>query len=778
MRRLRLGNIGSRFCRVLRDLGERLCETAEPVPSHQNRVGLGLMTLEQRRVLAAPVAVDDVYLFDPTTSSSYAVPFDTGVLANDSDGDNDPLDAVLIDPPLDGQLFLDPDGGFEYIPGQSFSGFDFFTYVADDGVDISNLAFVTIETTSGSTSPPPPPNSGGPPPTTSPGTTPPSSFQVDTFEDTPIFIEGLSIGPFGSSPSVDFVAQLSVDTAFLPEGGLLFFGTLDGLTILDGGDGTGFIEFSGSEEDINAALDTLVFLPALDFSGLDHIQFDYRSQSAAFQASGSTVVDIDVEAVADEPILLVPDPIVYIEPGQPFPIPIDAFSFDIDGSEDVFVVVSDVPEELELSLGFERPREPGTFVLRDGDWLFLDAILEPGGPESFDLTITAFAVERDNNDVASESYTVEVARMSPDTPPPPPHHDDPFFDDDFFDDDFYGDDFYDDDFLLNDDFFEDGFIGPPPPGFFFDPFFFDPFFDFDNPDQPSPLAFDVNAGGPTDSGGGGRPSSGGSRNFRPARHSGPRHQATHHGHHAPPPKGHDKPVATQTLGLVSNLRPQEIGRRNESLLRPPSQRGHQPIAGVTADTNHEEITTYHNEEAGLYARSLDARGDTLEDVRLPDQLADDYSRFLKFLRELPNGDYLVYFRQSGQTLDQAALRERLLEVRVVNGRLNPNADEFKPAGELSRDDGDQPRSDRDSVDKTADPKTVPALKPSARIDAAESAPLDPPVSGWIGLGVASQLARIAHKLRSQRDQSYENFALESSGRGRKFRRRANRSNAS
>lgn len=757
MRRLRLGNIGPRIHRLLRDFGERLCDSPEPVPSHQTRVGLGLMELEQRRVLAAPVAIDDSYLFDPATSTSYIVPFDMGVLANDFDEDNDPLNAVLVDPPFDGQLFLNPDGSFEYIPGRNFSGFDSFTYMADDGIEFSNLAFVTIETSSGSTSPPP-------------TTSPPSSFQVDTFEDTLTFIGGLSIGPFGSSPGVDFVAQLSVDTGSLPDGGLLFFGSLNGLTVLDGGDGTGFIEFSGSEQDINAALDTLAFLPALDFSGLDHLQFNYQSQAAAFPASGSTIVDIDVEAVADEPLLLVPDPIVYIDPGHPFPVPIDASSFDIDGSEDVFVVLSGVPEELDLSLGFERPGEPGTFDLQNEDWLFLDAIVQPGGPESFNLTITAVAVERDNNDSASVTYTVEVVRLPNDTPPP--HQDDPFFSDPFYHDPFFNDPFFDDPFFDNDDFLGPAFGSP----FFDDPFFVDPFFDFDNPDLPPPPVFNVNAGGPT--GAGGPNAVGGSSNFRTVQHSGPGNRAVASGQTAPSSTGNRGPVATQSLGLVSNLRPQEIGRRNESLLRPSAQRGHQPIAGVTADTNREEITTYHNEETGLYARSLNSRGDAVEDVRLPDQLADDYSRFLKFLRELPNGDYLVYFRQSGQTLDQAALRQRLLEVRVVNGRLNPKADEFKPAGELSQGDGDPQRPETDSVNTEPEPKTAPAPKPVERINAAESVPLDPPVSGLIGVGVASQLARMARTLRSQRDQNYESFAKEGSRRGRKFRRRTNRSKAS
>jgi protein-disulfide isomerase len=68
----------------------------------------------------------------------------SGVLNNDTDGDGDTLAALLVDPPTDGTLQLNSDGSFTYTPDTGFSGIDTFTYQADDGVESSLPATVTI----------------------------------------------------------------------------------------------------------------------------------------------------------------------------------------------------------------------------------------------------------------------------------------------------------------------------------------------------------------------------------------------------------------------------------------------------------------------------------------------------------------------------------------------------------------------------------------------------------------------------------------------------------
>ena len=68
----------------------------------------------------------------------------TGVLGNDTDGDNDPLTAELITDVSHGTLTLNANGSFTYEPAANFYGTDAFTYRAFDGIDYSELATVTI----------------------------------------------------------------------------------------------------------------------------------------------------------------------------------------------------------------------------------------------------------------------------------------------------------------------------------------------------------------------------------------------------------------------------------------------------------------------------------------------------------------------------------------------------------------------------------------------------------------------------------------------------------
>ena len=52
--------------------------------------------------------------------------------------------AVLVDDVSHGTLTLNADGSFDYTPAADWFGEDTFTYKADDGTALSNLATVTI----------------------------------------------------------------------------------------------------------------------------------------------------------------------------------------------------------------------------------------------------------------------------------------------------------------------------------------------------------------------------------------------------------------------------------------------------------------------------------------------------------------------------------------------------------------------------------------------------------------------------------------------------------
>jgi len=88
-----------------------------------------------------PVAVDDMYQAIEEQTLTVAAP---GVLTNDTDDEDDPLTASLVDDVEHGTLTLASDGSFVYTPEPDYYGEDTFTYVANDGYGDSEPATVTI----------------------------------------------------------------------------------------------------------------------------------------------------------------------------------------------------------------------------------------------------------------------------------------------------------------------------------------------------------------------------------------------------------------------------------------------------------------------------------------------------------------------------------------------------------------------------------------------------------------------------------------------------------
>jgi VCBS repeat-containing protein len=99
------------------------------------------ITVSLPHVNAVPVAVDDAY--DATEDTDLIV-VAAGITGNDSDGDLDPLTAVVVTAPAHGTLALDPSGAFRYTPAANYFGPDAFTYLVTDGFADSNLATVSI----------------------------------------------------------------------------------------------------------------------------------------------------------------------------------------------------------------------------------------------------------------------------------------------------------------------------------------------------------------------------------------------------------------------------------------------------------------------------------------------------------------------------------------------------------------------------------------------------------------------------------------------------------
>jgi VCBS repeat-containing protein len=90
----------------------------------------------------APTAAADAY--EAMEDEPLSVGAADGVLANDSDPEQNALQASLVTGPANGQLRLNSDGSFVYTPAATFHGQDSFTYQASDGELVSTPATVTI----------------------------------------------------------------------------------------------------------------------------------------------------------------------------------------------------------------------------------------------------------------------------------------------------------------------------------------------------------------------------------------------------------------------------------------------------------------------------------------------------------------------------------------------------------------------------------------------------------------------------------------------------------
>jgi len=91
----------------------------------------------------APTAVADSYATEEDTPLTKTAA--EGVLANDTDPENNTLTAVLVSGPSGDPAFtLNSDGSFTYTPNANFNGTDSFVYKANDGQADSNTVTVTI----------------------------------------------------------------------------------------------------------------------------------------------------------------------------------------------------------------------------------------------------------------------------------------------------------------------------------------------------------------------------------------------------------------------------------------------------------------------------------------------------------------------------------------------------------------------------------------------------------------------------------------------------------
>jgi VCBS repeat-containing protein len=104
--------------------------------------GTATVTIDVTAAGDAPAANGDSYHTNQDTPLTVEAP---GVLANDSDADDDALAAALVSGPAHGSLTLNRDGSLSYTPNADYSGSDSFSYRTSDGGLESDPVTVTIE---------------------------------------------------------------------------------------------------------------------------------------------------------------------------------------------------------------------------------------------------------------------------------------------------------------------------------------------------------------------------------------------------------------------------------------------------------------------------------------------------------------------------------------------------------------------------------------------------------------------------------------------------------
>jgi VCBS repeat-containing protein len=102
---------------------------------------LATVTIQINAANDAPQAVANTYSVEQDTTLSIDEP--SGVLANDEDVDSPTLIASLVTDVQHGDLTLNGDGSFTYVPDAGFLGNDSFVYEVSDGAD-SSQATVTL----------------------------------------------------------------------------------------------------------------------------------------------------------------------------------------------------------------------------------------------------------------------------------------------------------------------------------------------------------------------------------------------------------------------------------------------------------------------------------------------------------------------------------------------------------------------------------------------------------------------------------------------------------
>ncbi|MGB1252366.1 MAG: cadherin-like domain-containing protein [Candidatus Promineifilaceae bacterium] len=252
-------------------------ETLTYTVSDGNLTDSGNITITVDAINDAPVGVDDIaYTVNEDTSLNVMA---SGVLANDSDVENDALTASLETDVSNGTLTFNSNGSFDYTPNLNFNGVDAFTYVPNDGNLDGEFAVVTIT--------------------------------VNAVNDAPIAFDDVDITDEDAPITIDLSAN---DTDIEAD-------SLSIIAIAGASNGTATI----------ASTSSIFYTPTLNFNGVEQLNYTLSDGNL----TATALVTITVIPV-DDPVIAVSDSITITEDGGA--VVLDLFANDIDPDNDPLII--------------------------------------------------------------------------------------------------------------------------------------------------------------------------------------------------------------------------------------------------------------------------------------------------------------------------------------------------------------------------------------------------------------------------------------------------------
>ena len=272
---------------------------------------------------SAPAATNDAYQIN--FGESLDLDPTQGLLANDTDADQDPLGVVLDSEPAPsaGLLTVGKDGSLLYIPAAGFSGLVSFTYHATDGQMSSQTQTVAITVL-------PAPNA---PPVIALPTAPQTTNEDVAITFGTSATNSISIAD-PDSGAEDVEVTLTVNTGTLTLAGIL------GLSFTAGdGASDASMTFTGTVSAINEALDGLVFLPSPNAFGTATFaiavdDLGHTGGGGPQTASGSFVMTVN--SVNDTPVAVPDGPISVNEDAS---VIVSVLTNDTDVEGDTLTIV-------------------------------------------------------------------------------------------------------------------------------------------------------------------------------------------------------------------------------------------------------------------------------------------------------------------------------------------------------------------------------------------------------------------------------------------------------